>query len=481
MTFHIGILLIPLAQSLYAICAFLTFLLGMNALVLSLLYIRYRKSIWSQVPPAMQSEWPCVTVQLPIYNENAQVERLLKSISRLDYPHDRLQIQVLDDSTDETCDLLQKLVLHYQQAGLPIAYYHRPNRDGYKAGNLNYGLAHATGELIAIFDADFEPPEDWLLEVVPYFQDPRIGLAQTRFTHRNFRRNPLTQMAAMVLDTQMVVEFTALSGANLLVNFFGSSGMWRRRCLDEHGGWKTYTLTEDIDMFMGSEIDGWKGVYLPKVISQAELPEQINAYTTQQYRWSRGYAQAYRHLARKISRAPWPLMNRLEVLLRFSYIFFFPTILIMLLLVLPVGLTGAPVFVYLGWTVIGGIGPFMMLVLTQSEAFPRLRDRLAVLPATGVIGIGLSLECGLAVIAGLFKDGGVFRTTPKPGQANPDGMSKRTHLRIWLVAVGEILLGCYLVLSVYILWPTIGRFFAPWLLVSALSFWVVAAASILER
>ncbi|MGE5224511.1 MAG: glycosyltransferase family 2 protein, partial [Omnitrophica WOR_2 bacterium] len=350
-----------------------------------------------------------------------------------------------------------------------------------KAGNLNYGLEHATGELIAIFDADFEPEADWLLQVVPHFQDPKIGLVQTRFTHRNFRRNPLTRMAAMVLDTQMIVEFTALSGADILVNFFGSSGMWRRSCLDEHGGWKTYTLTEDIDMFMGAEIGGWKGAYLPTIVSEAELPEQINAYLTQQYRWSRGYAQAYRHFAGKIFKAPWPFWNRMEVLTRFSYIFFFPTILIMLLLVLPVGLTGAPVFVYLGWTVIGGIGPFLMLVLTRSEAFPRLRDRLAVLPATGVIGIGLSLECGLGVLAGLFKDGGVFRTTPKPGQASQDSISRRTRLRRWLVALGEICLGAYLVLSVYILWPTIGRFFAPWLLVSAFSFWFVAAASILEK
>jgi cellulose synthase/poly-beta-1,6-N-acetylglucosamine synthase-like glycosyltransferase len=481
MTFHISSFLIPLAETLYAFCAFLTFLLGINGLILSLLYLRYRKQVWSRVTPQMQGEWPAVTIQLPIYNENALVIRLLESISRLEYPRERMQIQVLDDSTDETSELLQELVHQYQQAGLPIEYYDRPDRQGYKAGNLNHGLEHATGELIAIFDADFDVPADWLLHVVPYFQDPRIGLVQTRFTHRNYRSNLLTRMAAMVLDTQMVVEFSALSGAGMLVNFLGSSGVFRRRCLEEHGGWKVYTLTEDIDMFMDSEINGWKGVYLPHVLSQAELPEQINAYKTQQYRWSRGYAQAYRHFAWKIFKAPWPLLNRLEVVLRFSYIFFFPAILVMLLLVLPVGLRGAPLFIYLSWTMVGAIGPFLMLVLTHSEAFPRFIDRIAVLPAMGVIGIGLSLECGLGVIAGLFKDGGVFRTTPKPGNPGQDGNPWLTRMRRLPLVVGEILLGCYLVLSVYILWPTIGRFFAPWLLISAFGFWVVAAASILEK
>lgn len=467
-----------LAEIVYLVCSLATLIFGLNYLLLTILYLVHRKEVWERPTPEMSGEWPLVTIQLPIHNEGNMVERLLASMTGLEYPAGRCQIQVLDDSTDETSTILEKLVNQYRLAGVNIEYIHRQVRNGFKAGNLNHGLETATGELVAIFDADFEAPADWLLKVVPFFQDPRLGMVQTRFTNRNTRRNLLTRMAALVLDAQMIVEYSAFAGANLVVNFFGSAGMWRKQAILEHGGWQTYTLTEDIDMSMSTQLAGWKGLYLPAVVCQAEVPEEMGAFILQQIRWSRGHAQVWKKLNHKILTFDRPFWKRAEIWLRFASLFFNPLVLILLSLVLPLGYAGRPVFLYLGWTGLGGIGPFLLAALAHCEAFPRFKDRLFTMPITATIGIGLSFATSFGSLVGLLKQGGEFTTTPKPGQKRKERPSRGVQLSRWLIPLAELILGSYLLFSVWWLWPLYQYLLAPWLIISAAGLWLVGVFSL---
>jgi cellulose synthase/poly-beta-1,6-N-acetylglucosamine synthase-like glycosyltransferase len=252
----------------------------------------YRKR--SKEPALVQeepSEWPKVTVQLPIYNERYVSERLIDAVTRLDYPADCLEIQVLDDSTDDTSSIISSAVGHYQAEGIRIQHIQRTTREGFKAGALAYGMLQSRGSLLAIFDADFIPPRDFLKRTVPHFIDASVGVVQTRWMHLNEDYNTLTRLQAFGLDAHFTVEQGGRHALGSYINFNGTAGVWRRSCIEDAGGWSSDTLTEDLDLSYRAQLKGWRFVYREDVGAPAELPAAMTALKTQQYRWTKGAAE----------------------------------------------------------------------------------------------------------------------------------------------------------------------------------------------
>jgi len=278
-----------LVEVLYAISAILLSIYGLNNLVLTWLYLRHRKdTIFIPDPP---DEWPFVTVQLPIYNEMHIVTRLVETTAALDYPRDRLEIQVLDDSDDGTHKIAAWAVDAARLRGVDIVHITRAERLGFKAGALSEGLSIARGEFVAVFDADFVAPPDFLKRVVPQFHDPSVGCVQARWGHLNRDYSALTQVQALGIDGHFIVEQTARSRAGLFLNFNGTAGVWRRAAIDDAGGWQGDTLTEDLDLSYRAQLKGWRFAYLPDVVVPAEIPAQISAFKRQQARWAQGSIQ----------------------------------------------------------------------------------------------------------------------------------------------------------------------------------------------
>ena len=247
---------------------------------------RYQRQKKQFTPPA-PAKWetlPKVTIQLPLYNERYVVERLIEEVAKMDYPAELLQIQVLDDSTDDTHPFTQALVREYQGAGVPIEYHHRPNRNGFKAGALQEGMKAATGEFIAIFDADFIPPRDFLRRTIDYFTDPKIGVVQTRWTYTNRHYSLLTEVEAMLLDGHFVIEHGARHGSGLFFNFNGTAGILRASMIEDAGGWQHDTLTEDSDLSYRAQLKGWRFVYVPSIDCPSELPVDTYGFQVQQSR-----------------------------------------------------------------------------------------------------------------------------------------------------------------------------------------------------
>ena len=280
-------------------------LYGVHRLVLVVLYARHRRR-GAPRPPAPE-EWPRVTVQLPLYNELYVARRLIDAVCRLDYPRDRLEIQVLDDSTDETAEIVRAEVARRRAAGFAIHHLRRAERTGFKAGALAAGLERTGGELIAVFDADFVPGPEFLKAAVPYFADPRVGMVQGRWEHLNRDYSLLTRVQALLLDGHFVIEHAARNRAGCFFNFNGTAGVWRRAAIAAAGGWRHDTLTEDLDLSYRAQLAGWRFVYLPDLSVPAELPVDVGGFKSQQYRWAKGSIQTARKLLGRVLAAPLPL------------------------------------------------------------------------------------------------------------------------------------------------------------------------------
>ena len=275
--------------ALYFGCLFGLSCYGLHRYLMIGLYFRHKRHPLR--PAGHFEQLPRVTVQLPIYNEQYVVERLLDAVAALDYPRDRFQIQLLDDSTDETQTIAKAKCKSLQSQGFDVAYVHRTSRQGFKAGALQSGLDSATGELIAIFDADFLPQPDMLQKTVHFFVDPKLGMVQTRWGHLNAGYSLLTRIQAVLVDAHLLIEQTARNRSGRFFNYNGTAGIWRRSCIEEAGGWTADTLAEDTDLSYRAQMKGWQFVFLPDVITPAELPVDINAFMTLQLRWAKGLIQ----------------------------------------------------------------------------------------------------------------------------------------------------------------------------------------------
>jgi cellulose synthase/poly-beta-1,6-N-acetylglucosamine synthase-like glycosyltransferase len=456
--------LLTTVEILYALSIIGLTIYGFNSTWLVLLYLKAKRRQPADAHPSAEAPfWPCVTVQLPIFNERYTVERLLEAVTRLDYPRDRLQIQVLDDSTDLTTKLVRNLVTQYQARGLNIQLMHRVRRDGFKAGALAKGLERATGELIAIFDADFVPGADWLRRTVPEFRDSQLGCLQTRWGHLNHDQNLLTRLQALALDGHFVVEQTARADSGLFLNFNGAAGLWRRAAIEDAGDWRADTLTEDFDLSYRAQLRGWRAGYLPDVVVPAELPTQIDAFRQQQFRWAKGNAQTMRKLAPRIWRAQLPLRVRLAALIHLAGYVFQLFMLALLVLSLPVGLWAGGIQHYFVWAGLAAFGLPLLYGLSKTEYTPRLRDRLIIMPLLLLLGYGLSLSNSVAVLQGLVGYGGEFIRTPKFNLDNRRAHTLDATLR-HSVGWGELILSAYALGVIALLWPKEGWASVPWLL-----------------
>src|SRR6267143_84218 len=408
---------------IWTIC-YLSVLVGLSAYgvhryFIIYLFLKNRKR--ESVPAGRFEKLPVVTVQLPIFNEIYVVERLLRSVSKLDYPRDRLQIQVLDDSTDDTREITADCAAELRKRGFDVELIHRVDRTGFKAGALERGLATARGEFVCILDADFVPPPHLLRETVDFFTDPKVGMIQTRWGHLNRSYSLLTRVQAMFLDGHLLLEQTARSRSGRFFNFNGTAGLWRRSCIEEAGGWQHDTLTEDLDLSYRAQLAGWKFIFLPDVVTPAELPVDMNGLKSQQHRWTKGSIQTCKKLLPTVWRSHLPFRIKLEatghLMSNFAYL------LLALLCVLLYPSTGGPP---VGWvrTLLVDIPIFLaasasvgrFYICAQRELHPRTWIKeLLFLPCLLALGIGLSLNNARAVLEAMINHQSDFTRTPMYG------------------------------------------------------------------
>jgi len=401
----------------YIVCLSVLFLFGSHGFIMIYYHIKYRNC--HRVDVRQMGNYPTVTVQLPVYNELYVVGRLIDAAAAMVYPKDKLEIQVLDDSTDATVDEIAGIVARYREQGYDMKHVRRGTRAGYKAGALKAGLETARGELVAIFDADFIPRQDFLLKTVPHLvADPGVGMVQTRWEHLNADYSLLTRTQAMALDGHFVIEQAVRNKAGLFINFNGTAGIWRRTCIEDAGNWQADTLTEDLDLSYRAQLRGWRFVYLNDVTSPAELPSEINALKTQQFRWTKGAIETARKMLPAVWRSRLPLKLKIHATFHLTNNLVFPFIVAAGILNVPLVFikhSGAydSYFAFMSVFVFAFIGSFLFYLFSQRDAYSDWQRRLYLFPLFMAGSMGFAVNNSRAVLEGLFKKKSEFVRTPK--------------------------------------------------------------------
>jgi cellulose synthase/poly-beta-1,6-N-acetylglucosamine synthase-like glycosyltransferase len=461
---------------------------GAHRYVLVYLYYKNKKNRTTE-PSAHFPEVPRLTIQLPIFNEQFVVERLLDAICRLDYPLEKLDIQVLDDSTDETVAVARGLVHHYAAKGFPVSYHHRSNREGFKAGALSEGLKTAKGEFIAIFDADFVPPEDFLFRTIHHFTDPKIAMVQTRWTHINRNYSFLTEVEAILLDGHFVLEHSGRARSNVFFNFNGTAGVWRRSAIEDAGGWQHDTLTEDTDLSYRAQLKGWKFIYLQDVECPAELPVEMTAFKTQQARWAKGLIQTSKKILPQVLKSDQRFHVKLEAWYHLTANLSYPLMIVLSVLLLPAMI----IRFYQGWFQMMYIDlPLFMAstfsissfyLVSQRELFPGKWFRaLLYLPFLMALGIGLTVTNTRAVLEALLGKQSEFTRTPKYHVESKKDKVRANNYRRGLgwVPWVELLIGCYFAITVYYAIDNENYITVPFLILFVLGYWYTGLMSLLQ-
>ncbi len=429
-------------------------ILGLHRYLMVFLYYRHQRN--RSVLPGRFEEPPIVTVQLPVYNELYVVERLIDAVCKLDYPGDRLEIQVLDDSTDDTAELASKRVAYHRERGIDIHYLHREDRTGFKAGALAAGLETARGELIAIFDADFVPQPDFLKATVDHFVDDGVGMVQARWGHLNRDYSLLTRVQTILLDAHFVLEHGGRNRSRCFFNFNGTAGVWRRQAIEQAGGWQHDTLTEDMDLSYRAQLAGWRFVFLPDVVAPAEIPVSMNAFKSQQARWSKGSIQTARKLLPRILASPLPFRVKFEAVFHLSANFAYPLMVLLAVLIFPSML----VRYNMGWheMLLFDVPLFLaatmsvtsFYVVSQREIYPDWKRRLKVLPMLLSLGIGMCLNNAKAVIEAVVGKQTGFVRTPKYRIEGAGGAwgEKRYRGHGGYLPMAEVVFGVYFTATV---------------------------------
>ena len=443
----------------YFMVLFILAVYGLHRYVLLYDFYVYRKNV-PAAPPRV-SNWPKVTIQLPIFNERYVIERLVDAVSQFEYPRELLDIQVLDDSTDETREVASACVERQAAAGRPIVYIHRTNREGYKAGALENGLRTAQGEFVAIFDADFIPPSDFLCRTIPYFLNPDggkdIGMVQARWTYLNADYSLLTRVQTILLDGHFVIEHGGRSRRGTFFNFNGTAGVWRRAAIEAAGGWEHDTLTEDTDLSYRAQLKGWKFLYLPEIECASELPVDMNGFKAQQARWAKGLMQTAKKILPRVFRSDAPLYVKLEAFFHLTANISYPLMVLLSTMLLPAMI----VRFYQGW--------FQMLVIdlplflastcsissfylaAQKELRPKTwLTTLLYMPFVMATGIGLSVRNAQGVLEAIFGKKSEFARTAKfkiEGKSGTFAAKKYKNKSGWMPYF-EVALGLYFALAV---------------------------------
>jgi cellulose synthase/poly-beta-1,6-N-acetylglucosamine synthase-like glycosyltransferase len=439
----------------YFVVLFVLAIYGLHRYWLVYDYYKYSKNVPGPTPVA--TSWPRVTVQLPIFNERYVIERLVEAVSQFDYRRDLLDVQVLDDSTDETQQVARDVVDRFAAEGLPISYIHRANRAGYKAGALENGMTTSLGKFIAIFDADFIPEPDFLRRTIPYFENPEIGMVQTRWTYLNRDYSLLTQVETILLDGHFVVEHGARSRRGTFFNFNGTAGVWRRQAIEDAGGWQHDTLTEDTDLSYRAQLFGWKFLYLPDIECTSELPVDMNGFKAQQARWAKGLMQTAKKILPKVFASDVPWYVKAEAFFHLTANISYPLMILLSTMLLPAMI----VRFYQGWIQMIVIDLPLFLASTcsissfylvaQKEIRPKTWWRTFLyMPFVMAIGIGISVRNAQAVLEAIAGKKSEFARTPKyriEGKGDTFVTKKYRNKAGWM-PYAELLLGIYFAFTV---------------------------------
>jgi cellulose synthase/poly-beta-1,6-N-acetylglucosamine synthase-like glycosyltransferase len=468
-------ILLNVLTAIYLFCAILLTLYAAGALVLLIAYLRNRNRV---IPTPPLTRYPVVGIQLPIYNELYVVDRLLEAMAQIDYPREKLIVQVLDDSTDETVRRVAKKVAELRAQGLDIRHIRRGSRQGYKAGALAYGLTQMNAEFVAVLDADFIAPPDFLTKTIPHLvAHPRLAVVQGRWGHLNTTENLLTRGQTLALDGHFVVEQTGRNRSGWLMNFNGSGGIWRVAAIEDAGGWKDNTLTEDLDLSYRAQLKGWEFLYLPDVVVPGELPPLISAYKQQQSRWAKGGSQCFRLLMGPIWTNPnltWA--QRYMATMHLGQYMVHPVIILLVIL--------TPILVYagklqdlsLGILGFAGLGPPLVFIISQQALYDDWQRRLVAFPALLALGTGMAFCNAVAVIGGLIGHKEEFKRTPKYVQ---QWQGNIYSLSINGTVYFEVLLSLYAFAGVYIALREMPEI-VPYLLLYGVAFGAVALWGIVD-
>ena len=461
---------------------------GLHRYILVYLYYKNRRNRTTE-PASQFTELPRVTVQLPMFNERYVAERLIDCVCKLKYPVEKLDIQVLDDSTDDTVEVVRNLVERYAALGHSITYHHRENREGFKAGALQEGMKTAQGEFIAIFDADFTPPEDFLLKTIHHFADPKIAMVQTRWTHINRNYSFLTEVEAILLDGHFVLEHSGRACSGVFFNFNGTAGVWRARAIEDAGGWQHDTLTEDTDLSYRAQLNGWKFIYLQDVECPAELPVEMTAFKTQQARWAKGLIQTGKKILPRVLKSDVPRHTKIEAWYHLTANLSYPLMIVLSVLLLPAMI----IRFYQGWFQMLYIDLPLFLASTfsissfylvsQRVLFPKTWPRaLLYLPFLMALGIGLTITNTRAVLEALIGKQSAFTRTPKYRVENRKDKVGATRYRRrlgWIPWV-ELLIGSYFAMTVYYALQNENYITVPFLLLFVIGYWYTGLMSLLQ-
>ncbi len=449
----LNLLLIPIAI-IYLFVVGSMFLYGIDFIYMTYLSWKHSRPDPS---PKLPDELPRVTIQLPIYNEMYVAERLVEAAARIDYPPHLLEIQVLDDSTDETGPLLEAAVKRIRARGLNIYRLHRSDRRGYKAGALARGVEIAQGEFLAVFDADFVPPADFLMKTIPYFQDPKVAFVQTRWGHLNQGYSLLTRLQSLAIDAHFMIEQFARSRSGYWFNFNGTAGIWRKKAISEAGGWKADTLTEDLDLSYRTFFKGWRAVYLRDTQVPAELPVSMSGFRRQQQRWARGSLECSIKYVPRVWKAPVPFATRAVAtfhltgycvhLLQFALCFLYP--LVVYLTRFYPGLTGL-------WGValvfnLTAFAPTIFFLSAQMQLGRKFINLVPEILFLNIAGSGMMVNTAWAALQIIMHRSAAFERTPKFGveKRKLDWASRRYQLRFDPIVFFEFGLGF---LNVFTVW-----------------------------
>jgi cellulose synthase/poly-beta-1,6-N-acetylglucosamine synthase-like glycosyltransferase len=480
----------PIVQTLLIVLYLVTLgvlaLYGAHRSALLFLYLRHRHERTTPRFRFDEANLPMVTIQLPMFNEMFVAERLIDAAARIDYPRDRLEIQVLDDSTDATSRIAQAKCDALRDEGLDVTYLHRHDRAGYKAGALEAGMARTKGNFLLVFDADFVPAPSIVRDLIDFFTDPSVGMVQARWAHLNGDRSLLTRCQAMLLDGHFVIEHAARNRSGRFFNFNGTAGMWRKAAISDAGGWQHDTITEDMDLSYRAQLAGWKFVYAPHVTAPAELPCDMNSFKGQQYRWAKGSVQTARKLLGPILRAPVSRKVKTEAFFHLTNNVAYVFLLLLAALQLPnmlirrhlehpeLLLLDVPLFL----ATCGSVAAFYMVA--HHDLYGERWGAIKRLPIMMALGIGLSINNGRAAIEGLFGHNVEFVRTPKRGavDGNP-GLGTYRGRWPWHNTI-ELLFGVYCTGTLVVAIATGSWASVPFLLLFCGGFTYVGVTSVYE-
>lgn len=481
---------------IYCVSASILAIFGYNCYYYIFLFLKNKKRVISDNNIFLEGFYkkygrkslPVVTTQLPIFNEKYVADRLIDAVVKMDYPKGKHEIQVLDDSTDDTVDVVKKTVAKYKKLGFKISRIHRKIRTDFKAGALQHGMNKCKGKFIAIFDSDFVPPKDFLIKTVPFLvSNNDLCLVQTRWGHLNPNSSLLTRAQSIGIDGHFVIEQSARNWGGLFLNFNGTAGIWRKESIYNAGGWHGDTLTEDMDLSYRAQLAGWKTKFLYEVTCKAELPENINAYKSQQYRWAKGSIQTAIKLLPSILKSTFSFKKKLQSVLHITHYSIHPFMILMALASLPVIAFiefDLPVFAYtiLAILIAGSLlAPTSLYIVSQAGTYINWKRRLLILPYLICIGVGVAVNNTQAVLSAIFGSKGSFIRTPKSGSNSTfkrKKLKRSYRVKINYTFLIEIFLSIYCFFSFLVYIMHAKYIIGPFLLIYFIGFSISAFLSI---